>query len=214
MKKLKAFFRFSILAFCIVSFSTIAYAIPTVSLELSTADISVGDSFEVNVIVDGVTDTDPFDPSVWLDEVLAFGFDVDYTASEFTYNGATVGFNFFDDSLLLWPNTDVAGSAFPGVSGDGILLARLNFTSLSEGSFSLGIVSDLLDPNEGLTTFLYWDGYDSLDPLSGLGPKIDLTSSINIDVASAAAPVPEPGTIFLVGIGIVGFAGFRKKLKK
>ena len=185
MKKLKAFFSLSIIVLYIVSFSTIAYAIPMVRLELSASDISAGDSFEVNVIADGVTE---FDPSWGADEVLAFGFDVDYTASEFTYNGATVGSSFFDDSLFL-SDTDVAGSAFPGVSGDGILLASLSFISLAEGTFSLGITSDLYDPNEGLITWFY--------------PQLDITNSINGDVAST--PVPEPGTIFLVGIGIAGF---------
>lgn len=37
----------------------------------------------------------------------------------------------------------------PGVIGDGILLASLSFSSLVAGDFSLGIVSDLSDFNEG-----------------------------------------------------------------
>ena len=45
--------------------------------------------------------------------------------------------------------TDVAGMAFPGVIGDGILLASLSFSFLVTGDFSLGIVSDLSDFNEG-----------------------------------------------------------------
>lgn len=34
------------------------------------------------------------------------------------------------------------------------------------------------------------------------------------DVETAPAPVPEPSTILLVAIGLIGLAGFRKKLKK
>ena len=196
MKRSKVFLSWPLAVLCILFFMGSAQAIPTVSLELSSTDIYLGDTFDLNIMVDGVTDIDP----MWgLDEILSFGFDVDYTASEFTYNGATVGSNFNDDSLF-FPNTDVAGSAFPGVSGNGILLASLNFTSLLEGSFSLGITSDLSDMNEGLGSWVY-------------GP-LDLTNSINIDVASAAAPVPEPSTILLVGTGLAGFVGFRKKFKK
>jgi len=197
MKRSKVFLSWPLAVLCILFFMGSAQAIPTVSLELSSTDIYLGDTFDLNIMVDGVTDIDPI--SLLPDEVLAFGFDVDYTASEFTYNGATVGSNFNDDSLF-FPNTDVAGSAFPGVSGNGILLASLNFTSLLEGSFSLGITSDLSDMNEGLGSWVY-------------GP-LDLTNSINIDVASAAAPVPEPGTILLFGTGLAGFVGFRKKFKK
>jgi hypothetical protein len=199
MKKSKVFLSWLLAVLCILFFMGSAHAIPTTTLELSSTDIYVGDSFDISVVVDGVTDVDP----IWgPDEIISFGFDIDhtaYTASEFTYNGATVGPSFSDDSWR-FSDTEVAGSAFPGVSGNGILLASLSFTSLMTGSFSLGIISNLLDMNEGLGSWVY-------------GP-LDLTNSINIDVASAAAPVPEPSTILLVGTGLAGLVGFRKKFKK
>ncbi|MHA1279955.1 MAG: PEP-CTERM sorting domain-containing protein [Candidatus Helarchaeota archaeon] len=195
MKRSKSFLSWPMAVLCILVFMGSAHAIPTTTLEPSSTDILVGDTFDISVIVDGVTD---FDPMWGFDEIISFGFDVN-TVSEITYNGATVGPDFNDDSSF-FPDTDVAGSAFPGVIGNGILLASLSFTSLSEGNFSLGIISELSDMNEGLNSWVY-------------GP-IDLTNSINIDVASAAAPVPEPGTILLFGTGLAGLVGFRKKFKK
>ena len=173
-----------------------------VTLDVSSTDINVGDTFTIDVIANGVTDIDSV---MGPDLVLAFGFDVDYTGTEFSYNSATVGASFFDDSLL-FGGTDVAGSTDPfgmPVDGYNILLATLNFTSLTAGDYSLGILSDITDPNEGLMTWLYFQ------------PTIDITSNVNLSVASAPAPapVPEPATLLLLGMGLAGFAGFRKKFK-
>jgi len=191
MKKIKGLMILAIAGLWVMFSATSVKAVPIVSLDILDPLISVGETFEINVIVDGVTDVDP----IWgPDELLAFGFDVVYP-SIFTFNGATVGSSFFDDSAL-FTDTDVAGFAFPGIIGDDILLASLSFIAPSTaGIFSLGIFSDLLDPNEGLITWL--------------DPQIDLTTNTDINVN--VAPVPEPSTLLLMATGLVGLIGFRRK---
>lgn len=204
-------FRLVLALVFLISCSTLAFAVPSVELVGPTNDIFVGDTFNVDVVANGVVEeVDPL--SGWMDEILSFGFDLNFDMSAFAFNSVTVGFLFLDDSLM-WPDTDVAGSTFPGVSGDDILLASQSFTSLAAGTFSLGITSDFLDPfgAEGLSTFLYSGIYDPQDPFSGLGPKIDMTQNLDIEVQGA--PVPEPSTMILMGLGFVGMVGIRARKK-
>jgi hypothetical protein len=166
-----------------------------VRLELSTSTIAVGTSFDMDVYVDGVYDDFGFE-----DEILAFGFDLDYDATAFLSTGATVADPFVDDSWR-FPDTDVAGAIeFPdiGPGGDGILLATLGFTALQAGDYSLGVFSDVFGfpPNEGLFVWSQFDPYD-------------LTSSI--DVTVAAASVPEPGTVVLMLAGIGGLGLWKRR---
>ncbi len=89
---------------------------------------------------------------------------------------------------------------------------------------------------------LYWDGSllgNTISPYNGYVFNFDTTSALHsltveyaniqpgswptssggsyydlwLDAAGTTAPIPELGTLFLLGSGLVGLAGFRKKFK-
>ena len=180
MKKINKEICLLMVAGLLLFSTTHALAIPIVKLEVPDSFIAPGEVFVINVIADGMTDLDPFLGS---DELLAFGFDV-ISPSSVTFNGATVGHGFFDDSALFL-DSDVAGSAFPGISGNDILLASLSFSATSVGSYLIGIQSDIFNPNQGLITWLH--------------PQIDATTFSLVSVS-----VPEPPTMLLLLLGLAG----------
>jgi hypothetical protein len=171
------------IGFCLLlsSFSTVAAPLPSLELDILDSEIQVGEAFDIDVIAVDVAASD---------EVLAFGFDVIHSSS-FTFNEATVGDGFFDDSAS-FPDTDVAGSAFPGIQGgQDITLATLNFTPALAGTFSLVIFSDMAELSEGLFTFALGQG--------------DITTCSNVNV------VPIPPTMLLLGAGLIGLVSLKRR---
>ncbi|NOZ67836.1 MAG: PEP-CTERM sorting domain-containing protein [Deferribacteres bacterium] len=191
----KSFFRIFIASLLFVGLSALpARALPTVSLNLMDTDIYVGESFDVQVLLDG--------DNINL-ELLAFGFDVKTTGSVFTYDGYKIETGFDDDSS--WVPPGVAGSAFPGITYDDVLLATLSFTATDVGT---GYLQAL-----GSTDNLFYGlAYEIVPGVTGW---YDINASLDVTVNSGVvAPVPEPSTIILTGIGLIGFVGFRRKFKK
>lgn len=131
----------------------------------------------------------PFSGSYAGDELLAFGFDVGYDTALLRLVGATVAPGFDDDSAL-FDDIDVAGSAFPGVADAGqssLVLATLSFEVLAEGVATIDVRSDAGgNLSEGL--------------VYAVGESRDVFGRTAINLT----PVPEPETIALTALGLVG----------
>lgn len=193
----KCFLKIFIGSLLLVGFSGFpAQAIPTVSLNLMDTDIYVGESFDVQVLVDG--------DNINLD-LLTFGFNVKTIGSVFAYDGYEVEPGFDDDSS--WVPPEVAGSAFPGITYDDVLLTTLSFTATDVGTGSLQAL--------GLTDNLFYGlAYEIDSVIPGIPGWYDINDSLDITINSGpVTPVPEPPTIILIGTGLVGLAGFKRKRK-
>ena len=57
-------------------------------------------------------------------------------------------------------------------------------------------------PADGMLSLYYWDSNNS-----------DNSGSITVDVSNGTSPLPEPSTLLLLGSGLAGLVGFRKRLK-
>ena len=157
---------------------------PITNLTLLGGPVIVGDTFDVEVTIDG---------NGIGQELLAFGFDVfDGSGTTFAYNSYTVDPGFMDTSFGI---NNVSGMAFTGIPENDVLITTLHFTALAVGS-------------DTLSTIGLYDG-----AFSGLFYEIDghdIVAELDIDVN----PIPEPGTMLLLGSGLIGLAGYRKRLRK
>jgi len=191
---MKMFKKF-LLAFLFAAalFNVTAASAAVVNLNL-TDTVQVGSTFTVEVWANELfagLQTD--------EEFLAFGMSVANNSPElFSFTGVTIATPFADDSALL--TLDAAGSAFPGMSNQpdnqSMLLASLTFFANSAGNGTLGVRSDLTDPNQGLIFFK--------------NGAMSLNADLNVNVS--AVPLPAALPLLLSGMGLlVGVARHRNK---
>lgn len=146
---------------------------------------TVSGPFDLTVNLTNVFDT--HDPAT--DAFVGFGFNVDFDPAILSFVGETTGPLFDDFSGI--PGAPVAGLVTPpffflgpGDFTEPLLLATLHFDVIGSGSTSVSISGDpAVNPNQGL---VYLSGEDAL------------SASTRVS-ASAAAGVPEPGTMVLAG---------------
>ena len=159
----------------------------------SPASPAVGSSFDVTVRLTGVFNTHPGDA------LAAFGFNVAIgSPSRISYTGETIGALFTDVSGVFGPSPQVAGFATAGFLQTGdfvepLTLATLHFHANALGSSTIGITTNLTDPNQGL---LYLTA--GADPLNA-------STSANV-----TASIPEPDTTILAGLALTSLLLYRR----
>lgn len=173
------------------SFAHVSVAATTFSINTSAVSFQVGDTFDVNVLVNYAFANEAND------ELLGFGFNTQLTGiGGLQFLGSTINPLFDDTSADV--GLDAAGVVFPGLDantiGSTFSLATLHFQALSAGSASIAVVSDLVDFNQGL--FFLNQAAISID------------SSLNLNVA--AVPLP-PSAVLFISAGLFTVIGRRKK---
>ena len=170
--------------------NTNAASAAVVSLSLAGA-AQAGSSFVVDVWANELFSGLPSD-----EELLAFGMTVANSSPElFSLTGVNIAVPFADDSALL--RLDAAGSVFPGIVNEldsqSILLASLTFFAHDAGNGSLGIRTDLLNPDQGLIFFQ------------------SSAVNMNADLAVNVSPVPLPSGLPMMLGGLSLLAGIARR---
>lgn len=153
---------------------------------------NVGSTFNVNINADVAAN----------EALVGWGFDLLFDSTQLRLNSASsspywdlvpVSPNPNNLTALLLANPN---SPDPGLSGTGLLLATLNFTCLGPGTSPLGISVDSTDLTQGFMTF---DG------------QYASWQANTASIVQGSAPVPEPGTMILLGFGMFALAIFGKR---
>jgi len=195
----KSFLLVILMAIFMLLSTATSYAI-TISFDPLTQDVNLGQQAVVDVVISGLGDYDS--PSLGV-----FDFDVLYDPTILSFSSYSLG-DYLGD-ILLGEAMDLSwGEIGPG----DVNLFELSLLSPDE--------LNLLQPSSFTIATLYFDTLSlgtsylefSIDPLIGQGFGDEYGKPLDVSLQSGSVNVvPEPGTLLLVGSGLLGVGYLRRK---
>jgi len=168
----------------------------TIKFDPTPMNVTPGAAFAVDVVADTSADFG----------VAGFSLGLDYDKSVMALQSADLNSYFTD----LNPGTldGIYGRTFsPPLGGSDVTLATLNFTCLGIGSSTLDLFA-----NDVVGVPFLGGVYGSRMDMVGNIFFVELDWTHEQGLVNQT-PAPEPSTMLLIGTGLIGLAGFRRKFK-
>jgi hypothetical protein len=196
MKKLAKTFLICFYIFCSLAIVTKQTWAITLSFNPINSSWGVGDLIDIDIVISGLDN----------DELAVFDMNINYVDTVLLFDEYTLR-----DGLGDISSYDAEDWSWEDIGSGTINLAELSWLldlSFQKDSFTLATVSFIGD-SLGTSTLTFSDvilGNYLGDPL--------FVENLECGSANVSAPIPEPATIILLGSGLIGFTGFRKKFTK